>query len=141
MSVTEPLTHGAPSDRPAVAPHGSGRGARLSARFEALATRRNGTRVLMAAALFGLAVFLIRPTFPNYDSFYDLVWGKALASGHLPDYNVLRPPTPHPLAELLGAFLSLFGGAGDRLFVLIGIASSSACWWWSSASRSTCSAR
>jgi hypothetical protein len=123
VSVTEPLTHGAPSDRPAVAPHGSGRGARLTARFEALATRRNGRRVLMAIAFFGLAVFLIRPTFPNYDSFYDLVWGKALASGHLPDYNVLRPPTPHPLAELLGAFLSLFGGAGDRLFVLIGVAS------------------
>ena len=79
--------------------------------------------MLLAAGFIGLVVFLVRPTFPNYDSYYDLVWGKALASGHLPDYKVLRPPTPHPLAEAVGAFLSLFGGAGDRIFVLIGIAS------------------
>jgi hypothetical protein len=99
------------------------RGTRLYARFEALATRRNATRALIALGLFGLAVFLIRPTYPNYDSYYDLVWGKAIASGHLPDYNVLRTPTPHPLAELYGAFLSLFGGAADRLFVLTTVAS------------------
>ena len=59
--------------------------------------------MLLAAGFIGLVVFLVRPTFPNYDSYYDLVWGKALASGHLPDYNVLRPPTPHPLAEAVGA--------------------------------------
>jgi hypothetical protein len=97
-------------------------GTRLSARAESLATRRNAMRALVAAGLFGVAVFLIRPTFPNYDSYYDLVWGKALASGHLPDYNVLRTPTPHPLAEVYGAFLSLFGGAADRIFVLTTIA-------------------
>jgi hypothetical protein len=95
----------------------------FSARVERLATRRNATRALVIAALFGLAVFLIRPTFPNYDSYYDLVWGKALAHGHLPDYNVLRSPTPHPLAEVVAAFLTLFGGAADRIFVLITIAS------------------
>jgi hypothetical protein len=123
VSVTEPLTHGASPAGTAVALPGIGRGARLAARFDALATSRNAKRAAMAAALLGVAVFLIRPTFPNYDSYYDLVWGKALASGHLPDYNVLRTPTPHPLAELLGAFLSLFGGAADRIFVLITIAS------------------
>lgn len=96
---------------------------RLSERVERLATPRNATRALVAAGLFGLAIFLIRPTFPNYDSYYDLVWGKALAHGHLPDYDVLRSPTPHPLAEAVAAFLSLFGGAADRLFVLITIAS------------------
>jgi hypothetical protein len=96
---------------------------RISARIDGLATRRNGVRALIIAGLFGLAIFLIRPTFPNYDSYYDLVWGKALAHGHLPDYNVLRSPTPHPLAEALAAFLTLFGGAADRIFVLITIAS------------------
>lgn len=95
----------------------------LSARVEKYATRQNAVRALVAAALFGVAIFLIRPTFPNYDSYYDLVWGKALAHGHLPDYNVLRSPTPHPLAEVLAAFLTLFGGAADRIFVLITIAS------------------
>jgi hypothetical protein len=119
VSVTEPLTHGAPSTGAAVR---TGWGARLNARFEALATRRNATRALIWLGFFGLAVFLLRPTFPNYDSYYDLVWGKALASGHLPDYDVLRTPTPHPLAEAYGAFLSLFGGAADRLFVLTTIA-------------------
>jgi hypothetical protein len=122
VSVTEPLTHGVPSAGAAVASPGTGRGARLYARFERLATHRNGARALGIAAFVGLAVFLIRPTFPNYDSYYDLVWGKALASGHLPDYNVLRTPTPHPLAQVYGAFLSLFGGAADRLFVLTTIA-------------------
>jgi len=95
----------------------------LAARIERLATRKNATRALIAAGLFGLAIFLIRPTFPNYDSYYDLVWGKALAHGHLPDYDVLRSPTPHPLAEAVAAFLTLFGGAADRIFVLITIAS------------------
>jgi hypothetical protein len=96
--------------------------ASFSARIEGLATRRNAVRALVAAALLGLAIFLIRPTFPNYDSYYDLVWGKALAHGHLPDYDVLRSPTPHPLAEAYTALLTLFGGAADRIFVLTTIA-------------------
>jgi hypothetical protein len=121
VSVTDPLAHGAPRVGPPTI--ASGRfGARLSARFEALAARLGASRALVIAGLIGLGVFVLRPTFPNYDSYYDLVWGKALASGHLPDYNVLRSPTPHPLAEALGAFLSLFGLAADRLFVLITIA-------------------
>lgn len=118
MSVTEPLTHGA---APAVGSKPD-RGTRLYARFEAMATRENAVRALIALGFLGLAVFLIRPTFPNYDTYYDLVWGKAIASGHLPDYNVLRTPTPHPLAEVYAAFLSLFGGAADRIFVLTTIA-------------------
>jgi len=96
VSVTEPLTHGA---APAVGSKPD-RGTRLYARFEAMATRENAVRALIALGFLGLAVFLIRPTFPNYDTYYDLVWGKAIASGHLPDYNVLRTPTPHPLAEV-----------------------------------------
>jgi hypothetical protein len=99
-----------------------GPGARLAARVEALATRRNAQRALVAAGLLGLAVFLFRATYPNYDSYYALLWGKALASGHLPDYDVIRTPTPHPLAEAVAAFLWLFGGAADRLLVLITIA-------------------
>jgi hypothetical protein len=95
----------------------------LAARVERLANHRNATRALVLAALLGLAVFLVRPTFPNYDSYYDLVWGKAIAHGHLPDYDVLRSPTPHPLAEAFTAFLTLFGGAADRIFVLVTIAS------------------
>src|SRR3954451_11770453 len=100
-------------------PPTSGRGARLAARAEGLATRRNAT---IAAVLVGIVVvglFFGLQTYPNYDSYYQLVWGQDLAHGRLPDYNVFRSPTPHPLSELVGLLLSPFGLAGDRLLVLI----------------------
>ncbi|MFL5841028.1 MAG: hypothetical protein ACJ77Z_11330 [Thermoleophilaceae bacterium] len=58
-------------------------------------------------------------TYPNYDSYYQLLWGQDLAHGRLPDYNVFRSPTPHPLSELVGLALAPFGLAADRLLVLI----------------------
>jgi hypothetical protein len=66
-----------------------------------------------------LALFFGLHTFPNYDSYYQLLWGQELAHGHLPDYHVFRAPTPHPLAELVGLLLSPFGLAADRLMVLL----------------------
>jgi hypothetical protein len=58
-------------------------------------------------------------TYPNYDSYYQLVWGQDLAHGRLPDYHVFRSPTPHPLSELVGLALAPFGLAADRLLVLL----------------------
>jgi hypothetical protein len=58
-------------------------------------------------------------TYPNYDSYYQLLWGQDLSHGRLPDYNVFRAPTPHPLSELVGLALAPFGLAADRLMVLI----------------------
>ena len=52
----------------------------------------------MAALL--LLVFPVG--FPNYDTIYALVWGRELAHGVSPDYGAALPPTPHPLADLLG---------------------------------------
>ena len=66
-----------------------------------------------------LALFFGLQTYPNYDSYYQLLWGADLAHGHLPDYHVFRSPTPHPLSELVGLVLSPFGLAADRLLVLI----------------------
>jgi len=79
---------------------------------------------LLAAVAFAavVLVFALRPTYPNYDSYYSLVWGAELASGDLPDYEVFRTPTPHPLATLLGAVLAPLGGAADRLLVLLSLA-------------------
>ncbi len=37
----------------------------------------------------------------NYDTLYTLVWGRDLAHGELPDYDVALAPTPHPLATLV----------------------------------------
>ena len=35
-----------------------------------------------------LVVYVVWQTYPNYDTYYTLVWGKELANGHLPDYDV-----------------------------------------------------
>src|SRR3954467_14158855 len=100
-------------------PSTSGRGARLAARAEALATRRNATLAAVLAGSLVLALFFGLHTFPNYDSYYQLLWGQDIAHGRLPDYAVFRSPTPHPLSELVGLMLSRFGLAADRLMVLI----------------------
>src|ERR1700744_4032790 len=76
--------------------------------------------VLCAVALFGYFAF---PTYPTYDSFYALLWGRDLLHLHLPDFRVYRGPTEHPLAIAFGAFCSLFGEGGARLMVLGAIAS------------------
>lgn len=99
------------------------RGARLAARAESLATRRNALLALGAAALVALAVFAARPTYPNYDTYYTLLWGQQLAEGELPDYDVFRTPTPHPLATVVAAGASLLGGAADRFMVLLTLGS------------------
>lgn len=66
-----------------------------------------------------LLLFFGLRTYPNYDTYYQLLWGQDLAHGHLPDYNVFRSPTPHPLSVLVGFLLAPFGLAADRLVVLI----------------------
>ena len=58
----------------------------------------------------GAALLLIFPTgFPNYDTIYALVWGRELAHGTSPDYGAALPPTPHPLADLLGVVTTPLG--------------------------------
>src|ERR1700692_4388645 len=71
-------------------------------------------------ALVGYFVF---PTYPTYDSFYALLWGRDLLHLHLPDFRVYRGPTEHPLAIAFGMFCSIFGQGGARLMVLGSIAS------------------
>jgi hypothetical protein len=75
---------------------------------------------LCAVALFGYFAF---PTYPTYDSFYALLWGRDLLHLHLPDFQVYRGPTEHPLAIAFGVLCSLFGQGGARLMVLGSIAS------------------
>src|SRR4051794_16600829 len=75
-----------------------------------------------ALALAGLVVgttvgFFVRPTFPNYDSYYSLLWGREVLHGTLPSFDAYRAPTEHPLAIAFGAVLSLFGDDADRIMV------------------------
>src|ERR1700736_5535126 len=67
--------------------------------------------------------FFAFPTYPTYDSFYALLWGRDLLHLHLPDFRVYRGPTEHPLAIGFGALCSIFGQGGARLIVLGSIAS------------------
>jgi Dolichyl-phosphate-mannose-protein mannosyltransferase len=76
--------------------------------------------VLCAVALFGYFAF---PTYPTYDSFYALLWGRDLLHLHLPDFRVYRGPTEHPLAIAFGMFCSIFGQGGARLMVFGSIVS------------------
>jgi hypothetical protein len=79
-----------------------------------------GFAALCAGALAGYFAF---PTYPTYDSFYALLWGRDLLHLHLPDFSVYRGPTEHPLAIAFGALCALFGQGGARLMVLGSIAS------------------
>jgi len=79
-----------------------------------------GLAVLCAGALAGYLAF---PTYPTYDSFYALLWGRDLLHLHLPDFRVYRGPTEHPLAIFFGLVCSIFGDGGARLMVLGSIAS------------------
>jgi hypothetical protein len=79
-----------------------------------------GFVALCVAALVGYFAF---PTYPTYDSFYALLWGRDLLHLHLPDFSVYRAPTEHPLAIAFGMLCSIFGQGGARLMVLGSIAS------------------
>ncbi len=81
---------------------------------------RLGFAAMCAGALIGYFAF---PTYPTYDSFYALLWGRDLLQLHLPDFGVYRAPTEHPLAIAFGALCSIFGQGGARLMVLGSIAS------------------
>jgi hypothetical protein len=81
---------------------------------------RVGFAVMCVAALIGYFAF---PTFPTYDSFYALLWGRDLLHLQLPDFKVYRAPTEHPLAIAFGVFCSIFGQGGARLMVFGSIAS------------------
>jgi hypothetical protein len=98
-------------------------------RRPALARVRSLDADTVARALFGLLClafaigFFVYPTYPNYDSYYSLLWGRELLDLQTPGFEGFRVPTEHPLAIAAGAVLSLFGGAGDRLWIALIFAS------------------
>jgi hypothetical protein len=98
---------------------GSTRLARLRA-VRAATWARIGFAAMCVGAVIGYFAF---PTYPTYDSFYALLWGRDLLHLHLPDFRVYRGPTEHPLAIAFGVLCSIFGQGGARLMVLGSIAS------------------
>jgi hypothetical protein len=107
-TITRPRP-GAEAEPPAAAP--SGRGSRLAL-------------IAFALLCLGFAIgFLVFPTYPVYDSYYSLLWGRELLHGSLPAFEGFRYPTEHPLAIAAGAVLSIFGHVGDRMWVALMLAS------------------
>ncbi|MBJ7470211.1 MAG: glycosyltransferase family 39 protein [Solirubrobacteraceae bacterium] len=81
---------------------------------------RLGFAVLIVAGVLGFVLF---PTYPNYDSIYSLLWGREILDLATPTFDAFRAPTQHPLSNLVGAVLSLFGTVGDRMWIALCIAS------------------
>jgi hypothetical protein len=72
------------------------------------------------AAAVAVLVWAITRTYPNYDSYYHLVWGRQLLDGMEPTFTAYAAPTQHPLYVALGAVLGLvFGESADRVLVLV----------------------
>ncbi|MBJ7348457.1 MAG: glycosyltransferase family 39 protein [Thermoleophilaceae bacterium] len=55
----------------------------------------------------------------GYDAAYALLWGDQLASWSKPVLASTFAPTPHPLAILVGASLSIFGSHADEVLTLL----------------------
>jgi hypothetical protein len=75
-----------------------------------------GLGLLVVAATVG---FLLYPTYPNYDSYYSMLWGRELLDGALPVYEAYRAPTPHPAATLVGTLIAPFGHGAERLWIAL----------------------
>jgi hypothetical protein len=81
--------------------------------------RAAGGFAALAAVAAAVAWLLVGTGFANYDAAYSLVWGRDLARGNLPDYDVPVSPTPHPLSNLAGAMLSPLGDGAETALVVI----------------------
>jgi hypothetical protein len=85
---------------------------------------RSGARSMLVplawvAAIAAVLLILFPLGFPNYDTIYALVWGRELAHGMSPDYGAALPPTPHPLADLLGLVATPLGGGAVGVTMVI----------------------
>ncbi|MDP9294161.1 MAG: hypothetical protein M3O90_07050 [Actinomycetota bacterium] len=87
-------------------------------------------RIAFALLCLGFAIgFWVYPTYPNYDSYYSLLWGREVLDLQSPFFQGFRVPTEHPLGIVAGAALALLGEAGDRVWVAMTLASFLALVW------------
>jgi hypothetical protein len=74
---------------------------------------------LVLLCLGALAGFLVYPTYPNYDSYYSMLWGRELLDGQLPVFETYRAPTPHPAATAVGALIAPLGHGAERVWIAL----------------------
>src|SRR3954449_9461205 len=72
------------------------------------------------AALVGSRAY---PPYPNYDSYYSLLWARELAHLQPLSFDGYRTPTEHPLALVVSMPFVLLGKSGDRVFLFLIVAS------------------
>ena len=89
--------------------------------------RNRLTPVLWIAAVMGALLLVFPVGFPNYDTIYALVWGRELAHGESPDYGAALPPTPHPLADLLGLVTTPIGDGAITVTMIVAYVSLALC--------------
>lgn len=85
------------------------------------------TPAAWVAAVTGALLLLFPVGFPNYDTIYALVWGRELAHGVSPDYGAALPPTPHPLADLLGLVTTPIGDGAITVTMIVAYISLALC--------------
>ncbi len=86
---------------------------------EAGPSRRAEWSAFAAAAVLALVAALLVPTYPNYDSYAHLNWGRELLGGDLPAVDGYAAPTQHPAWIAWTALLAaVFGSWADRALVL-----------------------
>ncbi|WCB91421.1 hypothetical protein DSM104299_00092 [Baekduia alba] len=83
-----------------------------------MSARRAELLVVGALAVAAILFWALVPTYPNYDAYYHLAWGREIVGGHLPGFEAYQAPTQHPLYLAICAVLGLFGQHADRLLVL-----------------------
>jgi hypothetical protein len=83
--------------------------------------RRTAAAALVAAALTAVLFLVAADARLGYDTEYQLVWGRELLDGGLPEYDVKLAPTPHPLQVLVAAPLSLLGQGADEALRALGL--------------------
>jgi hypothetical protein len=85
------------------------------------------TPAAWVAGITALLLLVFPVGFPNYDTIYALVWGRELAHGASPDYGAALPPTPHPLADLLGLVTTPVGDGAITVTMIVAYVSLALC--------------
>ena len=89
-------------------------------------SRRAETLAAVAVFAAAVAIWALTRTYPNYDSYFHLVWGRELLAGRTPGFEDYAAPTQHPLYVALCALLGLIGESADRALVLVCLLSQAA---------------
>ena len=94
------------------------------------ATSRLGVRAAIGIPLGALVAWLlIGAGFLNYDTAYSLLWGQDALHLRGSDMSLTLSPTPHPLATVIGALLSLLGDAAQPAWVVLAFLALGALAW------------